>query len=320
MFNQLDRLDRKLLTVLDTDSRQSYSKMAKALKLGNDLIEYRISKYLELRLIDRFSVVADPFAVGWWVIKNYVKLKSNQKKLSSLLELVKKNRNTYWVAEFHGRFDLLFSYIAITPNDCRNFEEDFKNKSRDSILNYQVVLPTKVTRFSKKYINSTKGTEYVFTSNKPQVSVDEIDISIISLLYENARYTLKDLAEKISLTPTTVNNRIQKLEEEKVILGYRFQLNYQVFGVLFFKLLLQLTDHSRDYRDKLFDFCRQHPNVTCFIEQVGAYPIEIEVEIPDYQNLNEFVDLFREKFDAGLSSCETLMIKNDHMHRFPDRS
>jgi len=94
--------------------------------------------------------------------------------------------------------------------------------------------------------------------------------------------------------------------------------NYTAFGILFFKLLLQLTDYSKNFRDKLFEFCKLHPNITCFIEQVGSYPIEIEVEIPDYQSLNDFVDKFREQFDHGLNSCETLMIKKDHMHKFPE--
>jgi DNA-binding Lrp family transcriptional regulator len=235
-----------------------------------------------------------------------------------LVELVRKNKSTYWLAEFHGRFDLLFSYVASSPNDCKKFEEHFKEKSRDSISDYQVVIPTKVTRFSKKYIHNGKVNDYVLTSDKPVVNVDDTDIALISLLYENARYTLKELGEKLALTPVTISNRILKLEQTKIILGYRFQLNYSVFGILFFKLLLQLTDYSKNFRDKLFDFCKHHPNITCFIEQVGSYPIEIEVEIADYQKLNEFVDLFREQFDYGLSSCETLMIKKDHLHKFPD--
>jgi DNA-binding Lrp family transcriptional regulator len=292
--------------------------MARALKLGNDLIEYRLTKYLETGMIDRFSVVAHPFSVGQWIIKNYVKLESNHKKRTALVHLVKRNQFTYWLAEFHGRFDLLFSYIASSPHDCRRFEEQFKDKSRNSISDYQVVIPTKISRFGKKYLHQSKSRDYVFTSDGPTVTVDAIDVKLISLLYQNARLSLKLLAEQVAVTPATVQSRLVRLEQQGVIMGYRFQLNYAVCGVLFFKLLLQLTDYSKDFRDKLFDFCLEHPNVTCLIDQIGNYAIEIEVEVTTYQELNTFIDTFRERFDYGLSHCETLLIKRDHMHRFPE--
>lgn len=50
--------------------------------------------------------------------------------------------------------------------------------------------------------------------------VDEIDRKILRCLYKNARIPLREIAQKIGVSVSTVSARIKALENEKVILGY----------------------------------------------------------------------------------------------------
>jgi DNA-binding Lrp family transcriptional regulator len=50
--------------------------------------------------------------------------------------------------------------------------------------------------------------------------MDEIDMHIVSLLRTNARTPLKTIAAKVELARSTVRERLVKLEEAGVILGY----------------------------------------------------------------------------------------------------
>lgn len=50
--------------------------------------------------------------------------------------------------------------------------------------------------------------------------MDEIDMRIVSLLRTNARTPLKTIAAKVELARSTVRERLVKLEEAGVILGY----------------------------------------------------------------------------------------------------
>ena len=102
-----------------------------------------------------------------------------------------------------------------------------------------------------------------------------------------------------------------------MILGYRLQLNYDQESLLLFKLLLQFSDYSAKLEIEFFEFCKSHPNVTCYISQIGKYPVEIEVEVGSYRGMNNFIEEFRLRFDRGIRSFETLMIKRDLYHRFP---
>lgn len=53
-----------------------------------------------------------------------------------------------------------------------------------------------------------------------QVALDAKDIAILRLLQENARITVKEIAEKVHLSTTPVHERIKRLEETGVIKQY----------------------------------------------------------------------------------------------------
>ena len=55
--------------------------------------------------------------------------------------------------------------------------------------------------------------------------IDETDKKIISILQENARIPLKELAKKVFLSSPSVSARLEKLESEGVIIGYHASVN-----------------------------------------------------------------------------------------------
>jgi len=57
--------------------------------------------------------------------------------------------------------------------------------------------------------------------------IDKIDEQLIVLLAKNGRATLNDLAKVVNLSVSPCQARIKKLEEQKYILGYHAQINYQ---------------------------------------------------------------------------------------------
>ena len=60
--------------------------------------------------------------------------------------------------------------------------------------------------------------------------MDKIDLKLIKLLQENARYPVKHLAEEVFLSPPAVSARIEKLEKLGVITGYTANVNKLKLG------------------------------------------------------------------------------------------
>lgn len=60
--------------------------------------------------------------------------------------------------------------------------------------------------------------------------VDAVDKQLLALLKENSRMSFADLGRKIKLSPSSVRERIQKLEDTGVIRKYDVQIDNKKLG------------------------------------------------------------------------------------------
>tara|TARA_R110001599_G_scaffold201655_2_gene398396 strand:- start:4165 stop:4614 length:450 start_codon:yes stop_codon:yes gene_type:complete len=63
-----------------------------------------------------------------------------------------------------------------------------------------------------------------------EFDLDKINKSIIRTLFENSRITISELAKLVHLSAPAVKERIEKLEDQKAILGYSLQTNSEALG------------------------------------------------------------------------------------------
>jgi Lrp/AsnC family transcriptional regulator, leucine-responsive regulatory protein len=61
--------------------------------------------------------------------------------------------------------------------------------------------------------------------------INAIDERILKILQENARVSNAEIARQVGLAPSAVFERIRKLEERKVIRGYRAEIDPKVIGL-----------------------------------------------------------------------------------------
>ena len=117
--------------------------------------------------------------------------------------------------------------------------------------------------------------------------MDKIDKKIISLLQENARYSLKQLAEKVFLSSPAVAARIERLEKENIITGYHASINPIKLGyhiTAFINLEMSPTK-----KDTFYPFVQQCPNVIECNCVTGSYSMLIKVCFPSTMELDSFI-------------------------------
>jgi Lrp/AsnC family leucine-responsive transcriptional regulator len=59
---------------------------------------------------------------------------------------------------------------------------------------------------------------------------DVRNVQIVSLLRENPRITVSELARQVGMSAPAIRERIQRLEEGKVISGYRLEIDPRALG------------------------------------------------------------------------------------------
>ncbi len=75
--------------------------------------------------------------------------------------------------------------------------------------------------------------------------LDRIDENILQVLQNDGRISITDLARQVGLSPTPCKIRVQKLMDERYILGFKAELNAEKLGqsyIAFVEVKLQQTD------------------------------------------------------------------------------
>ena len=131
--------------------------------------------------------------------------------------------------------------------------------------------------------------------------MDAIDYQIIQILQDNGRIPIKKLAEIVSLTPPAVAERIRKLEESGVILGYKAIVDYKKLGKNIKAIIIVTLSPER--RKEFIEFARQN---NCILEchhVTGGFSMSIKAVFSDMTELEMLVGKIQQ-----YGSTQTLIV------------
>ncbi len=121
---------------------------------------------------------------------------------------------------------------------------------------------------------------------KPKVDLK--DRKILTLLTDDSRLTLNQIASKVLLSRDAVRYRIQRLQKLGVIQQFVPLLDYQRFAYNRYHLFLQLEEMSDENQKKLFDEFKGNPAVVSVIEYSDNYDIELVLLCRNVYEFDEF--------------------------------
>ena len=77
--------------------------------------------------------------------------------------------------------------------------------------------------------------------------IDETDVKILELLQKQGRTRRNDLADKVGLSLPAVSDRLRKLEESGVIVGYFAKVDHTQLGKDITAVIVVTVDSSKDF-------------------------------------------------------------------------
>jgi Lrp/AsnC family leucine-responsive transcriptional regulator len=142
--------------------------------------------------------------------------------------------------------------------------------------------------------------------------VDEMNRRILKLLMTDGKMTYNDVAQRLRRSPSTVRDRIKRLEDEKIILGYVAVINAEQLGMKAEGIMLANLQEEVT-ADKLRALSRVH-GVMEVLQVSGRRRVMIRLHAKDNHTLEEIIQ--KEIVPLGLVDIE-LRIVLDSLMRFP---
>jgi len=120
--------------------------------------------------------------------------------------------------------------------------------------------------------------------------LDSTDRQLLEALQQDARTTIAELAQRVSLSPSPCWRRVRQLEESGVIAGYharlsRDKLGYGVTGFVH----LQMNNHMPDAMAAFEREVVALPQVLSCHNLSGRYDYLIEAIAPDLESFSQLV-------------------------------
>ena len=131
--------------------------------------------------------------------------------------------------------------------------------------------------------------------------MDTLDQNLLGLLRANARLSVATLAKKLDVSRGTIDNRIRKLEERGLILGYTVRLRPDV-ETEDIVAWMSIAVEGHETR-KIVNLLMGEPSVAGLHDTNGRWDLLAELRVPPIDELSEVLDRLRTL--KGIAATET---------------
>ncbi len=306
---RLDILDKKILYELELDSSQSCVSIAKKLKRSKELINFRIHRLEKDKILLGCSAIVDMSKLGYSTFRIYLRWQNmtNEQKKQSYDE-IKVKENIWATTVLHGKWDFAFFIGVKSDYYIESFQKiwnEILSKYKNKIAESKIAIYSPVHNFNKRFFIDfsmpVKIIERIYGNSSP-IDFDEMDEKIINVYASNVRTPLTKISEKLKITSEAVRKRIKKLENKKIIVGYKINLNLPKIGYQGYRVDFLLNSISRN--KEIFQYIQKHKYFYQINRSIGGADFETEIVVKNLNHLLEILEEVVKKFSDVIKAYE----------------
>ncbi|MEM4272007.1 MAG: winged helix-turn-helix transcriptional regulator [Candidatus Bilamarchaeaceae archaeon] len=313
----VDNIDRRILYVLDWDSRQPVSRIAKKLGISKDVANYRIRKMIDSGIIRSFYPIVNFHRLGFFPYRVSAKLKNvSYEQEKALISYLVSLENVQWVASCGGIWDLIFVIFARDVYEFQDFYSEFREKFGNCLEKTKIAMSHRMHFFTRgcllgeDQLGEFEGKEVV--SEGSPTEIDDIDWELIGLLGKDARMSLLDLSRRLKLSPNAVDYRMKRLMKDGIIQGFRMLPNLEMLGIKYYKVYFRFSNYDRARISQMFSYAKSNPFIVYMVEALGGADLDLEFQVNSRETFLKTLADFRNRFSDIIRDCDTITLYEEH--------
>ncbi len=141
------------------------------------------------------------------------------------------------------------------------------------------------------------------------IGLDDIDMKILSILSENSRLSIRKIATRLGLKPTSVFNRIKKLERS-VIMKYTTEVDQEKIGYHVTAFVLISYKSNKETQEEIAKELSKYAQVTNVAIITGEWDLLLRIVEKNVKSLGYFITkILRNK--KGIDKTNTMIVLNE---------
>jgi len=283
------------------------------------VVTYRIGKLIESGVIQKFLAIYDTSKLGFTTYKIFLRLQNvDITKQNEIIHYLKNHEYIQFFTSTDGMFDFAFNMLAENAEQLYTMLKELENKYGHYIAEKEIIVMIFSSFFFRNYLleknTIIERKPMSFGSHPMKTKTDHNDKKILSMLATNARIPIIDIANKISLSPDSVRNRIKRLEQSQIIQNYVLLPDFEKLNQTSYKVMFALHNVTHETGEKFLEFARIHPNIWFHSKTLGKWDMEINMDVDNANQFREIMMEIKSEFSKIIKEYNTLQIS--HVHKF----
>ena len=130
-------------------------------------------------------------------------------------------------------------------------------------------------------------------------------------LRDNGRKPYRQIAQELHLAVGTITNRVQKLEEQGIIQGFKIQLDYQQLG---YKLeTIIKIEHKSSIEHIVYTYPE---NIETSYKTTGKYNTILITRFKDVSELKQFLEMLQKETNIHNTTTELILNADSDYNKF----
>ena len=138
--------------------------------------------------------------------------------------------------------------------------------------------------------------------------LDSTDQNLLSLLRANARISVVELAKKLKVSRATVQNRMRRLEERGIVIGYTVLIGSELKTPEVSALMSIGVESVKEA--SVIEQLRGNPHVTAVHHTTGRWDLIAQIQTDSLSSFNKIVGALR--LIKGVTSTETNLLLDSY--------
>ncbi len=337
----MDARDHKLAFLLSRNGRASFQALGRTLGLSPDGARYRLEKLEKQGVVRSYVLVPNTFALGKMITSVFVSFRSLPREAEERLTgFFNRTKEIVFAYKTQGEWDLVFQVEHRGMFSLHLLLQEFKTlcgeeridrhffqshvgeykfrQAPEAILGGQktpeLPAPKADASFVKDFLDSPPIE--LDPAGQDATKITKSDWATISMLSENARMSLTELAEKTGLSVDQVRYKIRGLIRHGTIQAFWAVIDLQKFGLQRFDLLIRMKTPDQKQKERMNVYFLNHPNVVRAILVCGPYDLWLNVAFEDLAHCHAFIQEITGRFADSILDVDLLVVFEELKFKF----
>lgn len=309
-MNHIDYIDRKIIYQLSMNARQSNNQLAKKIGVKNNIVNYRIKRLEENKIIKGYHTTTNTYRIlGLSTIRFHYSFELLPAEIErKITKFVCENKNISFAVKTFGAFNLSFLYHYTDIENIHRFNLLFKKHFGEYIKEESI------SHYIKEYyrpfcylLKQPYCHPWIRTGSNKVPKLSHQEIQILCHLSQNARIPLFQLAKKVGLTSETISKKIRTMIKSGIIIGFRSTVNIRKLGYQSYKLNISLKNHQN--RQAIIHYLESNPHLIYIDVTFGENDLEFEFHLTSLNDLAEIITDLNTQFPDSIRKYNYVMLE-----------